>query len=349
QACAQRWVAGEDPAWSRLHGAAPPPRIAAPTYPFAGERCWIVDAGEGAPASAVAEAGPLERLHPLISYNSSTLREVSFDSWLSTTPPAPFTQALHGHAALSPAAVLELACACAGLAGDRRIRGVRDVVWTQPLYLDSDLQLVRTSVRDTAGAIEYAVASLDDGGRRTVHSHGRLLLGSRQTAALPAPPAIAALKAQGVPLDAAAHYQRLEARGIVCGAGLRSVRELWCGPGTALARVALDPSADGGDAHFVLHPALIDGAFQVALALLDGPARSAYAPQALEELQIVRRAARSCYVHARMAAPGRGADDRHVFDICLLTEDGERLAAFKGLALRAVPRAEVANALAQVG
>ncbi len=348
QRCAQRWVAGEDPAWQRLHGDVLPPRIAAPTYPFATERCWIVEENGAAPA--VIESATVERLHPLVSYNSSTLREVSFDSWISTALLTEFQLALHGARVLPAAAILELACACASLAGDRRIRGVRDVVWAQPLHVPSDVQLVRTYVKHIGDSIEYVVTSLDDGSRKTVHSEGRLLLGARHAVATDAPVSIAALAAQGTHVDAATHYQRLEARGIVCGTAFRSVQEIWCGGAGALARLALTQAPESRAERFVLHPALIDGAFQTALALLDGVhARTTYVPLALEELSIVRRVARTCYVHAQIAGAGRGHDDVRVFDIRLLNERGELLVTFKGLALKALQYADSVNPLAQAG
>jgi acyl transferase domain-containing protein len=346
--CAQRWAAGEDPAWQRLHGDVLPPRIAAPTYPFAAERCWIVEANGVAPA--VVESATVERLHPLVSYNSSTLREVSFDSWISTALLTEFQLALHGARVLPAAAILELACACASLAGDRRIRGVRDVVWAQPLQVPSDVQLVRTYVKHIGDSIEYVVTSLDDGSRRTVHSEGRLLLGTRHAVAADAPVSIAALAAQGTHADATTHYQRLEARGIACGTAFRSVQEIWCGGTGALARLALTQAPESRAERFVLHPALIDGAFQTALALLDGAqARTPYVPLALEELNIVRRVARTCYAHAQFAGAGRGHDDVRVFDIRLLNERGELLVAFNGLALKALQYVDSVNPLAQAG
>jgi acyl transferase domain-containing protein len=326
----------------------PPPRIAAPTYPFAQERCWIVDEAGSAPAAA--ESATVERLHPLVSYNSSTLRDISFDSWISSALLAEFQLSLQGVRVLPAAAILELACACASLAGDRRIRGVRDIVWSQPLRVQSDVQLVRTYVKDIGDSIEYVVTSLDDGSHKTVHSEGRLLLGSRHAASIDAPHSIASLKAQGVPLDAATHYQRLESRGIACGTAFRSVQELWCGGGGALARLALAQAPESRAERFVLHPALIDGAFQAALALLDGvQVRTAYVPFALEELSIVRRVARACYAHAQAVPASRGHDDVRSFDIYLLNEQGDVLVTFKGLALKALQHVDSINPLAQAG
>ncbi|MEO7323244.1 MAG: SDR family NAD(P)-dependent oxidoreductase [Dokdonella sp.] len=344
---AQRWVAGEAPDWRALHECEMPRRMAAPTYPFSKERCWIVDDATSAPPAAI-ESTTVERLHPLVSYNSSTLRDISFDSWISTAMLAEFQLSLQGTQVVPGAAILELACACASLAGNRRIRGVGDIVWSQPLRVHSDVQLVRTSVKDIGDSIEYVVTSFDNGSQKSVYSEGRLLLGSRHGAVDEIPRSIAALKSQGTPIDSASHYERMHARGICCGEGLRSVQEIWCGGSNALARLALTPAAESGAERFVLHPALIDGAFQTALALLDGPfARTAYLPFALEELSIVRRVVRACYVHAQVVPVRRGQDELRVFDICLLNDQGEVLVMLKRLTLKALTHAHSSTSLTE--
>src|SRR5581483_10542440 len=74
---ASMWVAGEEVDWDNLYPSNKPRRIGLPTYPFARERYWISD-------SLIPEkrTGSHAQLHPLISCNSSTLKEVSFSSWL---------------------------------------------------------------------------------------------------------------------------------------------------------------------------------------------------------------------------------------------------------------------------
>src|SRR5262245_32536055 len=64
-------AAGEDVKWESLYSGTRPRRIGLPTYPFARERYWITDSPiPERPARSNAQ------LHPLIGYNSSSLKEV---------------------------------------------------------------------------------------------------------------------------------------------------------------------------------------------------------------------------------------------------------------------------------
>ena len=70
--------------WAARYGARRPRRVHLPTYPFARERYWMSDSV--VPEMATQRpAAPSAQLHPLIAYNSSTLKEVSFSSSLSDT------------------------------------------------------------------------------------------------------------------------------------------------------------------------------------------------------------------------------------------------------------------------
>lgn len=329
---AQRWVAGEvsQSQWLSSQRTGGRRRIAAPTYPFAQERCWIVADTDTAPTDVVQP-------HPLITCNSSSLQAVSFDAWLPPPTIPDLTASLHGAPLVSAAAVLELACACASLAGGRRIRGIRDVVWT-PTARAPGMQRVRAFVKEIGDDIEYVVAACGTTRDDDVHSEGRVLLGPRPPDN-EVPLALSALKAKAAAVDGDSHYRALSLRGLEVGAGLRCVQALWLDGATALSRLALPASQAVLADQFVLHPAIIDGALQTALALLQGPlAATAYVPFALDELTIWRRPALACYAYAE-AAPPRDDDDVRTFDVTLANASGQRLVTMRGLALKAVRHA----------
>jgi acyl transferase domain-containing protein len=87
------WVKGLSVDWSKLYGAARPPRISLPVYPFAKDRYWI----DTAPAAAVAGPGPRAAgsvvtapatvLHPLLHANTSDLITQRFESTFTGDEP----------------------------------------------------------------------------------------------------------------------------------------------------------------------------------------------------------------------------------------------------------------------
>src|SRR5262245_64842453 len=102
---ASRWAAGEDVDWESLYTGTTPSRIGLPTYPFARERYWVTD-------SPIPERRTLSnaQLHPLISYNSSTLKEVSFSSALPDTAFYAVDHKVNGERVFPGAGFLEMAC-----------------------------------------------------------------------------------------------------------------------------------------------------------------------------------------------------------------------------------------------
>jgi polyketide synthase PksL len=281
----------------------------------------------------------------MISYNSSTLSEVSFDSWIAASNPHGFDASFHGAPVFPAAAILEIACACGVLAGERRICGVADVIWPAPLNLRNDAQLIRTFVKRIGDSIEYAVASRNESGKSIVNSSGRLVFTSPAASVEAGLISVKALKSQCMTLDAESHYQRLEARGLGYGYSLRSVQELYVCDTFSLSKLVLADTIDHGN-NYILHPAIMEGAFQTAIALLDACTSDiSYAPFALEELTLIRRVPSIFYAYARLVDSIQSSDLVKSFDIRLCNESGETLAEMKGLTMRALQSSEEGTVL----
>jgi hypothetical protein len=99
-------------------------------------------------------------------------------------------------------------------------------------------------------------------------------------------------------------YRKARDSGLHFGPAFRPLRQVWRDGDNASARLDLDPAADLPQA--VLHPSLIDGAFQMLLSLVDWSENSLesfiYLPIRTGRLQLLRRDARPL--------PGRGSKAR---------------------------------------
>jgi len=327
------WISGVEPDWRLQYPAGVPAPVSAPTYPFATERCWIIDGDAAAKRSLrVAEA---ERLPPLLSYNSSNFQRISFDSWIAVDGETAFDAALHGERILPPSAMLEIACACGTLAGDARVTGMHDVVWNAPLRLRSDLSLVRTVVVPQEAGSGFRLVSMGEGGDATPLAAGRLVFGKHREAAADSPGSLAALRAGCESIAPDQHYGRLAARGLGHGPSLRALKALFVGPAHALARIELpERAADAADL-YLLHPALVEAAFAAVLALEPehGP-DAVWIPERLASLVIHRRPSRVCHAHATMAAGRDGDTGGRTFDVVLLNDESEVLVEMRGLAMK---------------
>src|SRR5262249_32475455 len=149
------------------------------------------------------------QLHPLISYNSSTLKEISFSSLLSDTAFYAADHKVNDEGIFPGTGFLEIACIAGNIAGEQRISKIQDIVWIQPLSFRYGPQNLRTVLTATANKIEYAISSFDDDNEGILHSEGRLTFKDGWANAADAEESIPlqALKAScAAPEDGAAYY-----------------------------------------------------------------------------------------------------------------------------------------------
>ncbi|MBG0566155.1 SDR family NAD(P)-dependent oxidoreductase [Actinoplanes aureus] len=330
QDAARAWIDGREPDWTALHRAAghSPRRISLPGYPFAEDRYWLPDVEEPIPGTG--------RPHPLIDEECSTPEEPRYRARLHRDALVLADHVIAGRATLPGAAYAELARAAAELsdAGGRRVTALRDLLWARPVVVAGEPVTLDVVLgpgrRPGTVTAEFRTGEADG---PVVHA--------RVTAVFDAEPPetdrvdVAAITGRAAgSLDGADLYRRFGADGAEYGPGFQVVERLWHGGGEALARLRLPAGAESG---MVLHPVLLDGAFQAVSGLLDGTGGDGgpLVPFALEELRILDRLAHTGYAYATRSATG-GAGDR--FDIRLTDDQGRVTAVVRGLSARAMTR-----------
>jgi acyl transferase domain-containing protein len=340
---ASKWVAGEEVDWESLYSRTKPRRIGVPTYPFARERYWVSD-------SFVPERSTLTsaNLHPLIAYNSSTLKEVRFSSTLPDTAFYAVDHQVLEERIFPGAGYLEMACIAANMASEQRVRKLTDIVWMRPLSFRSGAQVLRTVLRQDGANVEYVISSLDEDNETVVHSEGRLAFGNgwanpagKEDRILPQ-----ALKAMcASPESGVAFYERFSALGLQYGPSFQTIEELYVNDAFALAKLKLASHLKGEFGQFILHPSMIDGALQTiaGLAAKVSP-ETAHLPFALDEIEILKPVTQTCYAHAEYAdARSRNHGSVTKFNIRLLNESGEVLVIFKNLYVRPFARPQTSS------
>jgi len=339
---ASMWAAGEDVKWESLYPGTRPRRTGLPTYPFARERCWITDA-------PIPERRRLSdaQLHPLIGYNSSTLKEVCFSSSLPDTAFYAVDHKVNGERFFPGAGFLEMACIAGNVAGEQRVRKIKDIVWVQPLIFLTGRQTLRISLKHIRDSVEYTISSADDDNETIVHSEGRLEFIDDWTK--PARPradtedriSIQALKAQcGTPQHAAAFYRKFSDYGLQYGPSFQTLQEIYINGAFALSKLKIPDHLKGDFDQFILHPSMVDGALQTIAALAGGvDSTMPYVPFALDEVEIVHPLSQTCYAYAEYAdSQMRNHTGARKFNIRILNESGNLLIALRNLYVRPIGR-----------
>ncbi|QGZ37638.1 polyketide synthase PksN [Pseudoduganella flava] len=334
-ALARLWVDGHVLDWDTWYGTAHPLRLPLPTYPFARERHWV----SSTPRERAPARPPIARLHPLVSHNASTLREVSFASSLSAAEYYGRDHVVNGQPMFPGAGFLELAAVAGAVAGEETVTRIEDIVWAQPLLLGDTPRPVRTILKANGDNAEFVIVSFDEDDERVLHSEGRVGYGriSRHARTAAPMPVHQLAAAAGITVPAADFYARLAQAGLQYGPSFRTVTALHIGDGYALSALALDARLRDDLDQYMLHPCLIDGALQTVagIAAVDDPG-TPWLPFALDEVEILRPLTGTCYAHVAPAAGQQGQADIRRYEIRLLNESGELLVRLNNFCVRAL-------------
>ena len=217
-------------------------------------------------------------LHPLAQRNTSTLNAQRFTSTLTGREFFLADHVVEGRKMLSAAACLEMARAAVELSlpprtspqtnGDATVSVLRlsQIVWARPLCVADQPTDVHVAIKgNPSGPISFEIQAPSDttAGQVSVHGQGVVELG------FSAAPDIIDIEAirSDAPLEFSAEqcYAAFAALGIDYGPGHRGIDRLYVGADQVLARLRLPDSIQDTASQYVLHPSLIDAAFQASI------------------------------------------------------------------------------------
>ncbi|MDI4656772.1 type I polyketide synthase [Xanthobacter autotrophicus] len=310
--------------------------VSLPAYPWQRAHFWVdqIAATTGGSAGA-RKAGS----HPLLGAPFAAAQggahfwdgeiDISSLPWLRD-------HALSGVPVLPGAAYLEMALAAAREAMPGQGLVLEDARFEKMLLLpEGEARRLQVTLTRTGGdGAQVAVLSRPLQGEDDWTLHARI--GVRKSASeAPAGPA-PAMDEGAAAVDLASFYGQFAAGGLDYGPAFRGVRALHADATQAWAEVALPEGLS--DTAFGLHPALLDGAFQVVAAIgTDGAgARPVYLPQGVGTLAQLAAVPARVFVHARLAADAVPGAPRLAADLTLSDADGTVVARVTGLALRRV-------------
>ncbi|GAA3078840.1 hypothetical protein GCM10020000_75560 [Streptomyces olivoverticillatus] len=307
--------------------AAPGRRVALPTTPFARRRCELPDT-QGADGGRPVDLPLADTVHVPLS-RTVTVRLGGASRWVAdhVVDGAPL---LPG--AFHPELVYE-ALLTAGVSPYRST--IRDLVWPAPAVGLPMTVRAELDGPDARGARRFRV---DTG----TEPAGGLPVAQGWTEPDGADPVRPALRYRPADLDghlaasgldAEEFYRAFAGHGFAYGPLYRTVRRALRGSEETTAELRL-PDGEDRDGRQVLHPALLDGACQVAAFLLlgeDPQARRRYRPLAIDRLTVFAPVTGAAYVHARRVRAAADGSGIHVFDLRLIAVDsGELLAEAEG-------------------
>ncbi|SEL14132.1 Acyl transferase domain-containing protein [Stigmatella aurantiaca] len=342
------YSSGHRVAWNRLYPGKGQ-LVPLPTYPWQRERFWMEPASRGARSSRTSSG------HPLIGerIDLSAQGEVA-RLWQVQLGPKHFPllaeHRVQGVPALPAAAMADMALSAAKQALGEPV-SLEDVSFSALLSFPEDeervLQLWLSTERPGASAFRLFSAPVmreapSDELTWTLHAEGSLRQGDAAAAEKAAPAVLEEIRARcGEEASVEAHYQTLREIGLEYGPSFRVVQELYRTKGEALGRVQLAGELTAEEERYSLHPALLDGCFQVLAAALEGldSEGGVYVPVALSRLRVLVRPEDALWSHVRIVSGAAEGSNTIECDVTLLDDQGRVVAEVRRLVCKKIAAA----------
>lgn len=323
-------------------------RLRLPTYPFARDRFWLerdeMTLGSGASI-----------LHPVLHENISTLEEQRFRSTFTGAEFFLRDHQVMGQRLLPAAAYLEIACAAYlhALPQDETSLHespieLRDLVFLRPFIVAQEKRDLSIRVfADLAPAvlpedtcyIHFDIASGFEQAMVDTNCYGTAYRVKTPAARTPYP---ALQWVEETQLFSAEEcYDFLTKQGFGYGKTHQSIVELKVSDAQALVELSLPDSLLASSHEFLLHPSLIDGALQAAVALLGGIRESSlgktFLPFAIEQLSVFGRLSSRCFACIDKFEPSQAGIyklDIAFFELASDSAEAQPMVVIRGLTCR---------------
>ena len=332
---AQLWTCGIDVEWKAIYGDVHPPVTSIPGYPFAKGHYWIQPPNRDRMPENIKSL----RLHPFIHSNTSTLHKQKFTSGFAGDEFFLQDHVVSGQKILPGVVQIEMARVAGELAGEARVSGLKEVIWSHPCEHNGSLVTVQTGISTKDGSVLFDITSGEDRQQKII-SRGEIIYneqcGGHERIS------IEKIKDRCFgTLSSGKAYELFDSMGLHYGPGLQSIHEVYYNQNEALSLLMLPDKSYYSEDEVNYHPALMDGALQTMIGLLlngEGNDSGMYLPFAVGKVEFAGNLKPECYAYV-VNKNDAGSKELH-FDIQVTDTDGVVLLAFTNLQIKQANNSE---------
>ncbi len=323
---ASHWTKGEGIDWKSLYKDKDVQTVSLPLYPFGGSRYWLPTT----PDDFVSTV----RLHPLIEQNTSTLKEQRFITRLTGQEFYLADHVIFGKKTLPGAVYLEMARAAGEIGAEQKALRLENVQWVRPFIITDKPRTIQISLYPEEGGIDFEVTSAEDRSNRIVYSTGRLICGEPVVKNNDTIHVDDIRKRCTTAVDREEYYNRFKSQGFAYGPAFKTIRRLYVNGKEALSKLQIPTQSQSG---YMLHPSVIDGAFQTVMGVLDKSdiRNGACLPFAIKTLEIMAPVPEICYAHVINDTNDKG-QETGTFTIHITDGAGQLLVRIREFTLKTI-------------
>ncbi|WP_052410165.1 type I polyketide synthase [Paenibacillus durus] len=342
QDLARLWVSGVEIDWMQLYVGKQPQRISMPTYPFVKERHWL-QAAKYKELAEDKEAYLTPNLSSLL-INKSDFTKYQYSCTFTGNEFFLTDHRVKGHKVLPGVAHLELVREAvrqaANLGVNERIT-LQQIVWIKPITTGERVEQIKIHLKpDNDGTIDFKVCSsrAAEEGSTTVFSQGRAVVGMNTESLRIDISAVQTGCKLGI-LKSGECYEAYLHKGMDYGPSFRGLGEICLGSNQVLAKLSLPSGLRGKESDYVLHPSIMDAAFQATIGLwLNLPEGSEEVsmqkpllPFSVKEIIIDGPCKPDMWAYVRFSQDGPSGGNNHIFDIDICDLAGMVSVRLRGL------------------
>jgi acyl transferase domain-containing protein/NADPH:quinone reductase-like Zn-dependent oxidoreductase/acyl carrier protein len=328
-AAAQAIIAGA--AWDR-GGLFPSPGrfVPLPNYPWQRERHW-----HGVTAESLMQLNR-SKFHPLLGYPLARWEQAWENRIDTLLAPVLADHAVGGAVVFPGAAYVELALAAAASTCNADVIEVEDLEILSPLVLgDQRTKTVRTQVNGQDGSLAVTAKTLAKDEPWTLHATARI---PKSPSSRPEDEGYTYTPQRAPDFTGPDHYALSRSVGLEYGPAFQAVHRGWVDGDEVHAGLSVPAAVASELDSYLLHPSLLDSAFQLVLHLLADrdPSRHGlvFVPTRVDRM--IFRPSSAVPSRAVVRLVRRSAHSL-VVDVDLHAEDGVRVASLRKVRFRALP------------
>ena len=334
---ARAWTDGVTVDWLELGSSGR--RLALPTYCFERVSHWMdssVAFEQRTDSTLSADA-----LHPMLDSRQEHDSSMVFNKRFTLEQYVFNEHIVAGKATLPGVGYMELAMAAARQLRPADIPLLRNLIWSSPINSDCNPDIAIT-LDGEGDEFSYAITTGGGATPSELHSQGKILFENSSTRNKERQTSLDAIKARcSQKLSKTQCYDLLATRHLTYGHNLQTIAAFHAGHEEGLTELKLPSSLSSELEHYCIHPAILDGAVQSIISLLEHTDTDCepdlpYVPFVLSELQQFKPIEAHCFAHLSIQPSRTARKDIKKITIDLFNPAGELLLRMKDFSFKAM-------------